>query len=110
MIVFERDRRRWLEAQLAGHAQMNAQPAAFGEAEEHLFAVRFGIQQCRTAQRFAEGRDVRPAEDFFAGAQLHGENLPAQTPPPLFTKKLDFGQFGHGADLMVVRFGCRLYS
>ena len=60
---------------------MNAQPAAFGKAEEHLFAVRLRTQQRRAAQRFSEGRDVRPAEDFFVGVQLHGENLPCKPRP-----------------------------
>lgn len=97
VIVFERNRRRRLDAQLPGHAQMNAQPAAVGEAEEQLFAVRLGTQQRRAAQRFPESREVSPAEDFFAGAQLHGENLPLQTPPPLLAVILNFSQFGHEA-------------
>ena len=46
VIVFEGRRGSGFEAQLSAHAQMNAQPAALGESEEHLFAVCFGTEQC----------------------------------------------------------------
>jgi hypothetical protein len=97
MIVFERDRRGSLDPQLSRHAQMNAQPAALGKAEEQLFAVGLGTQQSRAAQRLPEGRNIRPAKDFLFVVQLHGKNLLPQTPPPLLAEKLDFGQFRHEA-------------
>src|ERR1039458_9203672 len=77
---------------------MNAQPAAFGKAEEQLFAVRFGTEQRRTAQCSLERPGIHSAEDVFVGMQLHGENLLMQAPSPLLAVKFDFGQFGHGAD------------
>jgi len=66
MIVLERDHRRRLDAQFPGHAQMDAQPAAFGKAEEHLFAVRLGTQQRRAAQGFWRRR--RPSAKYFLAA------------------------------------------
>jgi hypothetical protein len=98
VVMFKRDNSGRFDAQLPGHAQMNAQPAAFGKAEEHLFAVRFGTQQGRTAQRGLEGGDVRPSEHLFFGVQLHEKYFLVQTAPPLFSKIFDFGQFGHAAD------------
>lgn len=64
VIVFQRNHVRRLDAQLTRHAQMNAQPAAVGEAKEHLLAVRLGSQQHRATQRFPQGRDIGSTEDF----------------------------------------------
>jgi hypothetical protein len=95
MIVLERDGGGFFDAQFSGHSKVNADPAAFGKAKEHLFAVGFGTEQRGPAQGFLEGADIRPAKDFFIGVQVDGKNLLFQAARPLFAIKFDFSQFRH---------------
>jgi hypothetical protein len=85
-----------VDAQFAGHAKMKAEPGATGEAEQHLFTVRLGGEQCGARETTLQLAEVRLMEEPLFAVEFHAENLCAETGVPLFAVKLDLGQFGHG--------------
>lgn len=99
MIVSVGGECRWFAAELAGHAQMQPQPAIARETEEHLFAMRLRGAEDRPRQCSRQVVVIRASKDSFPSMDFDGEHLLSQPAIPALTKILHFGKFRHGASI-----------
>jgi hypothetical protein len=83
------------DGEFAGHAEVKAEPEIFREAEEHLFAGRFGGDEFLAGEFWEEG-EVVAAEDAFVGVEMDAENFGVEAGIPLAAVVIDLGEFGHG--------------
>ena len=96
MIVFPWFVRGRRHAQLATHAQVDAQPSAATEAKEHLFRPRLGRFEFRAEQRATERREMELAQRFFLRMSEYPHDALADGGEmPAFAEKLHFGEFRH---------------
>jgi hypothetical protein len=95
MIVLLWRKARRLNAQFSGHPEMNADPNAAGEFEEHLFSPRLGSEKTRTGQITDECLGVRSAKDALPRVELHARNFLPEPGIPLPAIIFDFGQLRH---------------
>ncbi len=94
--MFERRKRIFLDSQLAGHSQVQTEPAIFCEMKKHLFSVSAGFDQRCAEESSREQFRIGSAENSFVGVQLDGNDFLFQAGVPLLAIKFHFGQFGHG--------------
>ncbi len=104
VIMFLRAKSAGLEAELAAHAEMKAEPVVAGEDEEHLLAARFRAQKFVPNEKLLQLRDVAPAKDPFFAMQLHAGDHVAHPGVPALTEIFDLGQLRHEA--MIIEVGC----
>ena len=87
------------DGELAGHAEVQAEPEIVGEAEKHLFAGGFRGEGF-LAGEFREEGEVVSAEDAFFAVEMNAEDFGVEAGIPLSAVIIDFGKFGHGRRLM----------
>ena len=96
MVVFLRGVAGRLGAELAAHAEMDAEPRAAGKAEEHLLRGGLGAEVARARERGAQGGGIGAAENFRAVVREHGGDFcAARGEVPAFAEEVGFGEFGH---------------
>jgi hypothetical protein len=86
---------RWLGAQLPGHAEVDADPIAAGELEQHLFSPRERADETPPRHLTSERSRIGAAEDAFPGMELDGQDLLPEAWVPLSAIIFDFGEFRH---------------
>jgi hypothetical protein len=97
MVVAPRRVVRRFHAQLATHAEMDAQPRAPAEAKGHLLRGRRRSHQAGADQGAAQGGDIHSAEGPRALVRQHaGHRFILCGLLPAAAEKFDFGQLGHG--------------
>ena len=86
---------RQLGPQRAAHPEMNANPAAAGEFEKHLFAVRGGTEQASAGKPAPKRARSSAAKDAFSRMQLDRDDPGAEPRVPLLAIIFDFCQLWH---------------
>ena len=85
-----------LDAQLAAHAEVNAQPRAAAKAKDHLLRRRLRAEIARARQRPAQCGGIGAAEDPGAIMREHRDDAPpAGGLVPAFAVKFSLGELGH---------------
>ena len=87
-----------LDAQLAGHPQVNPDPISGGKFEKHLFSPRFGAQEAGTGEATDERGWIRAAKNSLRRVELDAHDFLTESGIPLPAIEFDFGQLGHRAD------------
>ena len=107
MIVFGWPMMRSRDVDLAGHAEMNAEPApnvfaspdnfgvAVGKLEEHAFSTPLRAQEFFADQSFTKVARICSSKDAVLRVQAKIDNLIAPAGVPLFAIPFDLSQFGH---------------
>src|SRR2546423_3656677 len=96
MVVFLRTKATSFDAQLAGHSEVNTEPALVREREEHLFSPGLRAEKAGACQLADKSARVRPAKDPLQCVKLHPHDLLTQSGIPLPAKIFHFGEFRHG--------------
>lgn len=90
---------RRLREQFSGHPQVDPQPPALPDAKKHLFAMGMRGEKGLPGNSFLHDHDWLTPKNPFSGVQMNGEDSVFQPWIPLFSKKFDFSQLGHGLRL-----------
>src|SRR5688572_28019483 len=83
MVMFFGAKSRRLDAQLAGHAEMKADPVAAGKFEEHLLSPGERAQKTAPGQFPFQCSRIRAAEDSLLRVKLDRDHLLAEPGVPL---------------------------
>ena len=95
VIMFSRSVIRRFGNKLAPHTQVNAQPDVVGEAEEHLFAARLGVQDPLAGEFVPHPFQVDLAKDSPSLADVDGFDGMTLANFPLTAAVFDLGEFRH---------------
>lgn len=95
VIVFLRLKAAGLDAEFAGHTEMDPNPITSGEFEQHLFSPRRGAQKFVASEVANKGSRIRAAENSFPRVDLNPLDLLTKRRVPLTAVIFDFGQLGH---------------
>jgi hypothetical protein len=97
MIMFARTKNVILNADIAGHSEMNAQPASAGKAKQHSFSACFRAKECRAGKLSPQLVHIRSPKHPIPFVQRKIDDLLAVPNVPLFAKPFDLGEFRHVA-------------
>lgn len=95
MVVLLGSESRRLDAQFAGHAEMNADPVIAGKFEEHLFSPGLRPKKTSAGELADESPGVLAAKDALPRVKLHAHNLLPKAGVPLPAIVFDFSELGH---------------
>jgi hypothetical protein len=99
VIVLCRGKRFLLDAEAAGHSQMQAKPgrdfSAPAETEEHLLRKSLGAKKCRSGQSAGDAARIDFAQWTGIGVERESNNSSTHAGIPQFSIVFDLGQFGH---------------
>jgi hypothetical protein len=98
MVVLLGSESRRFDAQFPGHAEMNPEPSAAGEFEEHLLSPRFRPKKASTREEAGQGPRVLAPKDAFPRVKLNAQNLLPKAGVPLSAIIFDFSELGHGVE------------
>ena len=87
------------DGELAGHAEVQAEPEIVGETKEHLFAGGFGGHEFLTGE-FGKKGEIVAAKDAFFAMKMDAKDFGVEAGVPLAAVVIDLGEFGHGPRVM----------